>query len=80
MSIRNIMLFDTYNGPMDPPLDIQVDDATEFDFNVGGAAEIQSCKMEFVSNVDAQCIGAGVFVDQRECKEIATTKLTYYNG
>ena len=50
VTIRNILLFDTYDGADEESIEIGYDKADEFNFDVGGTAEIQSCKQVFVSS------------------------------
>ena len=44
VKLSNILLFDTYDGNFNEALEIYLDEAEEFDFDVGGEAEILSCK------------------------------------
>ncbi len=40
VTIRNILLFDTYDGADEESIEIGYDKADEFNFDVGGTAEI----------------------------------------
>ena len=65
---------------MVPALRVDFDDAGEFRFDVGGEAEIQSCKQEFTSNIDANCQPLGLFADEAKCRYLSFVEIEYQIG
>lgn len=81
VDIKNILLFDTYDGDQEEPLNIGFDNSDEFSFDVGGTAEIQSCKQEFVSSSEMTCSNNQVlYYDKNNCRPVGNVIQKYATG
>ena len=79
-TISNILLFDTYISSDQEPIIIDHDDATEFDFDIGGEGEVLSCKKEFITTIEPKCIYEYFFDKETECKPIWYAEVEYGTG
>ena len=76
--IRNILLFDTFVAIDEEPYEIAHDDADEFLFDVGGEADIFSCKALFATDVEIKCMYEDFFdPDDGKCRPIWFYKADY---
>ncbi len=74
--IRNILLFDTFVAIDEEPYEVPHDDADEFLFDVGGEADIFSCKALFATDTEIKCVYKDFF-DAEKCRPIWYYKTDY---